>query len=105
VVERAAAAATPFRAVGDTLLATMLILGVVEHWFLVLPLPLSELWSWSIRFREERAAASMARASRPSFASFAGRIWASAKAAVPFSALCLQQPEVGPDSRPIGGVP
>lgn len=30
-----------------TLIATLVGLGLVEHWFLVLPLPVEALWSWS----------------------------------------------------------
>jgi putative photosynthetic complex assembly protein 2 len=39
------------RAAGLTFLFTMMVLAVVEHWFLVLPLPFAELWSWVLRFR------------------------------------------------------
>jgi hypothetical protein len=34
-----------------TFLSTILILGILEHWFLVLPLPFAELWNWSLRSR------------------------------------------------------
>lgn len=44
--------ATPFEAVGATLLATLAILAVIEHLFLVLPLPAARLWSWGLRSRE-----------------------------------------------------
>lgn len=43
------AAATPFETVGFGLLATFAALGVIEHWFLVLPLPAAELWNWTFR--------------------------------------------------------
>jgi len=36
-------------AVGYTFLATLMGLGVLEHWFLVLPLPSGRLWSWGLR--------------------------------------------------------
>jgi putative photosynthetic complex assembly protein 2 len=49
LVWAAAMAADPFAATGSTLLATMAVLGVVEHWFLVLPLPAAALWGWSLR--------------------------------------------------------
>ena len=32
-----------------TMLATIVTLGVIEHWFLVLPLPFAALWRWSLR--------------------------------------------------------
>jgi putative photosynthetic complex assembly protein 2 len=47
-----AVTATPFVASEFTFLATILILGILEHWFLVLPLPFAELWSWSLRARD-----------------------------------------------------
>jgi putative photosynthetic complex assembly protein 2 len=47
------------RATGDgatsaVLLATILSLGVLEHWFLVVPLPVNNLWEWGLRSRETR---------------------------------------------------
>ena len=39
------------RAAGLSFLATMLALAVLEHWFLVLPLPFERLWSWVLRWR------------------------------------------------------
>ena len=31
--------------------ATMMVLAIAEHWFLVVPLPVDKLWSWSLRER------------------------------------------------------
>jgi putative photosynthetic complex assembly protein 2 len=42
-------ATTDFARAGLTLLATLLFLGLLEHWFLVLPLRDSALWSWALR--------------------------------------------------------
>ena len=39
------------RAAGLSFLATMGALAVLEHWFLVLPLPFERLWSWVLRWR------------------------------------------------------
>jgi putative photosynthetic complex assembly protein 2 len=44
-----AAGVSAFGAAGLTLTATMLVLAILEHWFLVLPLPVNALWSWSLR--------------------------------------------------------
>ena len=41
--------ATPVAAVGNTLVATLLVLAVVEHLLLVLPLKASALWRWAMR--------------------------------------------------------
>ena len=47
------AASTP-AAAGLTFLAAMLALAVIEHWFLILPLPFARLWAWSLRFKPGR---------------------------------------------------
>lgn len=46
-----AAAAEPARAVGLTLVGTMLALAVIEHMFMVLPIPAEALWRWGLRSR------------------------------------------------------
>jgi putative photosynthetic complex assembly protein 2 len=52
LVQRAAAAGTDaFQAAGLTFVATMLALAILEHWFLILPLPFAQLWAWALRFR------------------------------------------------------
>jgi len=42
-------AVTPFDVVGLTLVSTLFALGVVEHWFMLLPLPALTLWGWGMR--------------------------------------------------------
>ncbi|MBT8446844.1 MAG: DUF3623 domain-containing protein [Gammaproteobacteria bacterium] len=49
-----AAGPTDFEAVSGALLATLLFLAVLEHWFLVLPVHDSALWSWALRPRPVR---------------------------------------------------
>lgn len=39
--------ADAFTAVACTLLGALMALAVIEHWFLMLPLPLDGLWTWS----------------------------------------------------------
>ncbi len=52
LVQRALAPeATAFDAAGYTFLATLMALAVLEHWFLVLPLPAAALWNWWLRSR------------------------------------------------------
>jgi putative photosynthetic complex assembly protein 2 len=41
-------ATTEAESVGFTLLATMMGLALVEHWMLVLPIPVEKLWNWSL---------------------------------------------------------
>jgi putative photosynthetic complex assembly protein 2 len=38
-------AADPFRAVGFTLVGTMMVLAILEHWFLVLPISAAKVWN------------------------------------------------------------
>jgi len=42
-------AVTPFEVAGLTLVSTLFALGVVEHWFMLLPLPAITLWGWGMR--------------------------------------------------------
>lgn len=52
LVQRAAAPGVGgFEAAGLAFLITMLALAVLEHWFLVLPLPFARLWSWVLQLR------------------------------------------------------
>jgi putative photosynthetic complex assembly protein 2 len=44
--------ATPFEHVGYSLLATLLTLAVLEHWFLIIPLPVEKMWNWAMRSRD-----------------------------------------------------
>ena len=46
-----AAEAEPFMQTGLTFLATLVALAILEHWFLVLPLPATALWNWGKRSR------------------------------------------------------
>lgn len=43
-----AGAGDPFEMTGYTLVATLLALAVLEHWFLVLPVKDSALWTWAL---------------------------------------------------------
>ena len=49
LVQRAATAdASLFEQTAYTFTAAMLVLAIIEHWFLVLPLPATALWKWSL---------------------------------------------------------
>ena len=61
LVQRLIAVATePFQLAGHTFLATILLLAILEHWFLVLPLPAARswnaLWRWTLSARDKRLA-------------------------------------------------
>lgn len=42
----------PERTLALTLAGTMLALGILEHWLLVLPIPAAALWGWAMRQRQ-----------------------------------------------------
>ncbi len=46
---------TPAGAAGAMFMGTLLALAVLEHWFLVLPLPATALWQWALDARRKRA--------------------------------------------------
>jgi len=46
-----APATTPFDHLAYLFLGTMMTLAILEHWFLVLPLPAAKLWSWGLASR------------------------------------------------------
>jgi putative photosynthetic complex assembly protein 2 len=43
--------ASGFQAAGYTFLTTLMALAILEHWFLMLPLPAQKLWSWGLKSR------------------------------------------------------
>ncbi len=47
----AAFAVDPFDRAGYTFLATLMGLAILEHWFLVLPIPAEAMWNWSMKSR------------------------------------------------------
>lgn len=48
-------ATEPARATGLTLVGTLLALAMLEHWFMVLPLPAEKLFNWGLRSRRTPA--------------------------------------------------
>lgn len=48
-VESVAVESEPFLSVGLTLVTALLALAVLEHWFLVLPVPDEALWTWAFK--------------------------------------------------------
>lgn len=49
--------ATPFEVAGFMLTGTLILLGMIEHWLLVLPIPESALWRWAMQYRKGPEAA------------------------------------------------
>jgi putative photosynthetic complex assembly protein 2 len=52
-----AAAASDFQTAGYTFLGVLTALAILEHWFLVLPIPAEALWNWSMKSRRPAAPA------------------------------------------------
>ena len=48
LLERTAAATTPGSTIGFALLTCLCALALLEHWFMVLPLPDEKLWRWML---------------------------------------------------------
>lgn len=49
IAQQALASSSSFELVGYTILATLMSLAVLEHWFLVAPLHANALWSWGVK--------------------------------------------------------
>jgi len=57
VLERGLAeGVTPAASAGAVFMGTLLALAVLEHWFLVLPIPATALWQWALNARRGRHA-------------------------------------------------
>lgn len=52
------AADEPFKVVGFALVISLLALAVIEHWFMVLPLPGEKMWQWAMKSNRGAAALS-----------------------------------------------
>lgn len=51
LVRGALDASSGAQGIGYALVATLLILGIIEHWLMVLPLPATALWGWGLKSR------------------------------------------------------
>jgi putative photosynthetic complex assembly protein 2 len=71
LITEAGTAGGTFEQTAATFLATLMALALIEHWFLVVPLPSAALWSWGLWSREGEensdagAGSAMARAAVP----------------------------------------
>ena len=71
LIAEAGTAGGAFEQTAATFLATLMALALIEHWFLVVPLPSAALWSWGLWSREGEensdggAGPAMARAAVP----------------------------------------
>ncbi len=56
LVQKCLNAAEGFQITGYALVTSLLALAVLEHWFMVLPLPSEKLWSWGFKKMDPRIA-------------------------------------------------
>ncbi|MGD0503630.1 MAG: putative photosynthetic complex assembly protein PuhE [Steroidobacteraceae bacterium] len=54
LVQRYVAVADPFQMTAYALMASLLALAVLEHWFMVIPLPSEKMWKWAMRPAQPR---------------------------------------------------
>ncbi|OYV40291.1 MAG: hypothetical protein B7Z80_04985, partial [Rhodospirillales bacterium 20-64-7] len=57
--QHAATAHSAFTRSGETFLGTLMALAILEHWFLVVPLPSAKLWQWGLASRKPAKAFSV----------------------------------------------
>jgi len=65
LAQKYAAADGVFHATSYALLTSLLALAVVEHWFMVLPLPSERLWNWALKSDRDAADAALKAQRRP----------------------------------------
>lgn len=53
LIADAAVSTSPFEVTTSVFMAALMALALIEHWFLVLPLPSAVLWSWGLWSRTE----------------------------------------------------
>ena len=57
LAQRFLSATDPFRTTAYALMASLLALAVLEHWFMVIPLPSERMWKWAMRPADPRITA------------------------------------------------
>lgn len=77
-------------ATGYVLLATLMALAVIEHWFMILPIPAEALWRWSLKPADQGKRSSSA----------AGTSSAAQRSPADVDSLCSIQP---PDRKSAAG--
>ena len=53
LIQQLLAAADSFAITAHALVASLLVLAIIEHWFMVIPLPSERLWNWALRSHRE----------------------------------------------------
>jgi len=65
LAERYSVADGVFQKTSYALLTSLLALAVLEHWFMVIPLPSEKLWNWALKRQRSTCAAGLLQAARP----------------------------------------
>lgn len=65
LAERYATADGVFQKTSFALLTSLLALAVLEHWFMVIPLPSEKLWNWAFKRRRSTSSGLPRQAARP----------------------------------------
>ncbi len=88
-VVMAMTAGSDFEELAFALLAVLVALGALEHWFMVLPVSVTDLWRWSVRAKpqEKPSAPPQQPAARPQLSVIPGGV-ADANKALPKAAAC-----------------
>jgi hypothetical protein len=71
-VQRGLHSDEPFQVTAYALVATLLALALLEHWFMVLPVPTEKLWAWSSEKFRGAKPGSRSQALRSGFVRSAG---------------------------------
>lgn len=80
-----------FEALSYSLLGTLVALGALEHWFMVLPIPVVDLWRWSVRTPPLQAAPVVEPAAKPVLSVIPGGAAASRPLATERPAMLARQ--------------
>jgi putative photosynthetic complex assembly protein 2 len=80
-----------FEALNYSLLASLVALGALEHWFMVLPIPVVDIWRWSVRTPPVHAAPVVEPAVKPVLSIIPGGAAASRPLATERPAMLARQ--------------
>jgi putative photosynthetic complex assembly protein 2 len=53
LIQQLLSATDTFALTAHALVASLLVLAIIEHWFMVIPLPSERLWNWALRSHRE----------------------------------------------------
>lgn len=104
-MERAVSAQTDAALIGYVLMAVLTLLALLEHWFMVLPLPDQKLWTWMLPTAATERARARAIARRRAAVRAKLEAARASAAALPKAALPAPAPAVPTACSPATAVP